>query len=294
MTTLYIDDREITVPAGTTILEACRMHGIKVPYFCYHPELSVAANCRMCLVEVEGWNKPAASCCTPVQEGMRVRTNSPSIVEDRKMVMEYLLLHHPLDCPVCDQGGHCKLQDYAVEYGPDRGRYREPKRAVVDVDLGPFVATCMTRCIHCTRCVRFAEEIAGTHDMGVLYRGDRMQITGIVEKALESELSGNLPDICPVGALLDKPSLDVARPWELDRHKSTCTQCPQGCDIEILARGDEVVRIVPAEGGVEPWICDRGRYVFDAFRSPERILAPRVRNDAGELEETTWDEAFAR
>ena len=294
MTTLFINDREVSVPPGTSILEACRMHGIEVPYFCYHPELSVAANCRMCLVEVEGWNKPAASCCTPVQEGMRVRTDSPRVQEDRRMVMEFLLIHHPLDCPVCDQGGQCKLQDYAVEYGPSRGRYREPKRALPDGDLGPFVTTCMTRCIHCTRCVRFAEEIAGTHDMGVLFRGDRMQIAGIVEKALESELSGNLPDICPVGALLDKPSHDVARPWELSTHRSTCTQCPQGCDIEILSRKEQVIRIRPAKDGVEPFICDRGRYVYDAFRSPARILAPRVRGESGELEETDWDAAFAR
>jgi len=294
MTTLFINDREVSVPAGTTILEACRMHGIDVPYFCYHPELSVAANCRMCLVEVEGWPKPAASCCTPVQEGMKVYTDTPRLKEDRRMIMEYLLIHHPLDCPVCDQGGQCKLQDYAVEYGPSKGRYREAKRAVVDTDLGPFVATCMTRCIHCTRCVRFAEEIAGTCDMGVLYRGDRMQIAGIVEEALESELSGNLPDICPVGALLDKPSHDVARPWELTSHKSTCTQCPQGCDIEIFSRGEDVIRIRPAKDGVEPFICDRGRYVYDAFRSPERIWKPRVRNANGALEEASWDDAFAR
>lgn len=292
MTTLFINDQEVSVPPGTSILEACRKHGFDVPYFCYHPELSVAANCRMCLVEVEGWNKPAASCCTPVAEGMKVRTQSPTLQEDRKMIMEYLLIHHPLDCPVCDQGGACKLQDYAVEYGPDRGRYLEPKRAVINFDLGPFVNTCMTRCIHCTRCVRFAREIAGTCDMGVLNRGDHMTIAGIVEKALASELSGNLPDICPVGALLDKPSHDVARPWELDSHKSTCTQCPNGCDIDIKARKERVVRVQPVKGSPEPWICDRGRYVYDAFRSNNRILAPAVRR-GDRLEQTDWDTAFA-
>lgn len=291
MTTLYINDREYQVPAGTSILEACRRHNIHVPYFCYHPELSVAANCRMCLVEVEGWPKPAASCCTPVSEGMKVYTNTESLREDRRMIMEYLLINHPLDCPVCDQGGSCKLQDYAVEYGPDVGRYHEPKRVLPDYDLGPFVATCMTRCIHCTRCVRFAEEVAGTHDMGVLFRGDRMAIAGVVERALESELSGNLPDLCPVGALLDKPSLDVARPWELTCHKSTCTQCPNGCDIQIASRGKEVIRITQLPGGVEPWICDRGRYVYDAFRSPARIHAPMVkRGDA--WVEVDWDDAI--
>ncbi len=293
MTTLYINDKEVTVAPGTSILEACRANGVNVPYFCYHPELSVAANCRMCLVEVEGWNKPAASCCTPVAEGMKVYTDTEGIREDHKMVMEYLLLNHPLDCPVCDQGGQCKLQDYAVEYGPDRGRFSENKRAVNDYELGPFVTTCMTRCIHCTRCVRFADEIAGTGDMGVLNRGDRMTIAGIVDECLSSELSGNLPDICPVGALLDGPSHDVARPWELTAHKSTCTQCPNGCDIHIESRGEQVIRIQPVKGSPEPWLCDRGRYVYDAFRSGERILAPHVRKD-GRLVEVGWDTAVDR
>jgi len=293
MTTLFINEEEVTVEPGTSILEACRRHGVDVPYFCYHPELSVAANCRMCLVEVEGWNKPAASCCTPVAEGMKVTTQSPGLEKDRAMVMEYLLIHHPLDCPVCDQGGACKLQDYAMEHGESIGRYAEPKRAVVNYDLGPFVNTCMTRCIHCTRCVRFADEIAGTGDMGVLNRGDHMNIAGIVEDCLSSELSGNLPDICPVGALLDKPSHDVARPWELTRHKSTCTQCPNGCDIHIESRGDEVVRIRPVAGSPEAWICDRGRYVYDAFRSESRILAPKIRQGKV-LAEADWDEAITR
>ena len=293
MTTLFINEEEVTVSAGTSILEACRTHGVKVPYFCYHPELSVAANCRMCLVEVEGWNKPAASCCTPVGEGMRVTTQSEGLSKDREMIMEYLLIHHPLDCPVCDQGGACKLQDYTVEHGADQGRYREPKRAVMDHNLGPFVSTCMTRCIHCTRCVRFAEEIAGTGDMGVLNRADHMRIEGVVEDALASELSGNLADICPVGALLDKPSLDVSRPWEVTRHKSTCTQCPQGCDIVIESRGSEVIRIKPDHDEGEAWICDRGRYVHDAMRSDARILEPLLREN-GEAVRVTWDEAIEK
>ncbi len=292
MTTLSINDEEVTVAAGTSLLEACRQNGADVPYFCYHPELSVAANCRMCLVEVEGWAKPAASCCTPVSEGMKVRTHTEGLKKDREMVMEYLLIHHPLDCPVCDQGGACKLQDYAIEHGSSKGRYTEPKRAVVDMELGPFISTCMTRCIHCTRCVRFADEIAGTGDMGVLNRGDHMNIVGIVHDCLSSELSGNLADVCPVGALLDKPSNDVARPWELVRHKSTCTQCPQGCDIAIESRGKEVIRIKPIENSPEPWICDRGRYVYDAFRSDARLLAPKIRN--GAVEETSWDDAFEK
>ncbi|MES0372464.1 MAG: molybdopterin-dependent oxidoreductase, partial [Mariprofundaceae bacterium] len=207
--------------------------------------------------------------------------------------MEYLLIHHPLDCPVCDQGGACKLQDYAVEHGSSKGRYSEMKRAVVDHDLGPFISTCMTRCIHCTRCVRFAEEVTGTSDMGVLDRGDHMRIDGIVEDCLSSELSGNLADICPVGSLLDKPSNDISRPWEVTRHKSTCTQCPQGCDITIESRGDEVIRIKPDRDGVEPWICDRGRYVYDAFRSDERILEPKIRKK-GKLVSADWDDAIGR
>ncbi|MDQ6989388.1 MAG: NADH-quinone oxidoreductase subunit NuoG [Mariprofundaceae bacterium] len=293
MTELLINDKEVTVPAGTSILEACREHGVEVPYFCYHPELSVAANCRMCLVEVEGWPKPAASCCTPVAEGMKVVTESPSLEKDRSMMMEYLLINHPLDCPVCDQGGECKLQDYAMEHGVGKGRFLEEKRVPTDKDLGPFVNTCMTRCIHCTRCVRFADEVAGTGDMGVLDRGDHMRIDGIVEDALSSELSGNLSDICPVGALLDKPSHDVSRPWEMKRHHSTCTQCPQGCDISIESRDDEVMRVRPLQDGVEPWICDRGRFVYDAFRSDNRILTPKIRDNSG-LIEASWDEAIAK
>jgi NADH-quinone oxidoreductase subunit G len=209
MTTLTINDEEVSVPANTSILEACRQHGVDVPYFCYHPELKVAANCRMCLVEVEGWPKPAASCCTPVGEGMKIKTQTEMLKKDRKMVMEYLLIHHPLDCPVCDQGGGCKLQDYTVQHGASQGRYVEPKRRTEDKELGPFVKTSMTRCIHCTRCVRFADEVAGTGDMGVLNRGDHMRIDSIVEGCLSSELSGNLAELCPVGALLDKPSNDV-------------------------------------------------------------------------------------
>jgi len=293
MTALFINDEEVTVTPGTSILEACRQHGADVPYFCYHPELSVAANCRMCLVEVEGWPKPAASCCTPVAEGMKVRTESEGLEKDRQMMMEYLLIHHPLDCPVCDQGGACKLQDYTVEHGASQGRYTEMKRAVVDHDLGPFISTCMTRCIHCTRCVRFADEVAGTGDMGVLDRGDHMRIDGIVDDCLSSELSGSLGDICPVGALLDKPSHDVSRPWEVTRHKSTCTQCPQGCDITIESRGDEVIRIRPDREGVEPWICDRGRYVYDAFRSDERIVEPKIRQ-GDVLNSVSWDDAIGR
>ncbi|MDQ6961408.1 MAG: NADH-quinone oxidoreductase subunit NuoG [Mariprofundaceae bacterium] len=287
MTTLFINEEEVTVAAGTSILEACRQSNVDVPYFCYHPELSVAANCRMCLVNVEGWPKPPASCCTPVSEGMKVSTESEALVKDREMAMEYLLIHHPLDCPVCDQGGECKLQDYAMEHGSGKGRYLEEKRIIKDKQLGPFVTTSMTRCIHCTRCVRFADEIAGTGDMGVLNRGDHMEISSVVDECLSSELSGNLPDICPVGALLDGPSHDVSRPWEMTRHQSTCTQCPQGCDISIESRGQDVMRIQPIEGSPEPWLCDRGRFVYDAFRNESRLLKP-----ISKQEKVSWNDAI--
>jgi len=293
MTALFIDGNEVEVKPGTSVLEACRKQGADVPFFCYHPELSVAANCRMCLVEIEGMNKPAASCCTPVQEGMKVITKSETLDVDRKMVMEYLLINHPLDCPICDEGGDCKLQDYTVAFGAAKGRYGEVKRSAINYDLGPFVNTCMTRCIHCTRCVRFADEIAGTGDIGMLGRGDRMHITGIVEECLESELSGNLPDVCPVGALLDKPSHNISRPWEMTSHQSACIQCPQGCDISIESRDGEVMRIKPQEGGIEPWICDRGRYVYDAFSSDHRIVNPAIR-DGNSLRAAGWDEAVDR
>ena len=292
MTTLFINEKEVTVAAGTSILEACRDSGVDVPYFCYHPELSVAANCRMCLVNVEGWPKPPASCCTPVSEGMKVSTESDTLKKDREMAMEYLLIHHPLDCPVCDQGGECKLQDYAMDHGAGKGRYLEEKRIPEDKNLGPFVTTAMTRCIHCTRCVRFADEIAGTGDMGVLNRGDHMEISSIVDECLSSELSGNLPDICPVGALLDGPSHDVSRPWEMTRHQSTCTQCPQGCDISIESRGEEVMRIQPVENSPEPWLCDRGRFVYDAFRNENRLLKPVIQQQ-GQTNESNWDNAIS-
>jgi len=293
MTTLFINDAEVSVTANTSILEACRQHDVDVPYFCYHPELKVAANCRMCLVEIESRGRrlpnPVASCCTPVEEGMKVFTQTKMLKKDRKMIMEYLLIHHPLECPVCDQGGDCKLQDYTVEHSTSQGRYLEPKRRTKDKNLGPFVSTHMTRCIHCTRCVRFAEEVSGTGDMGVLNRGDHMRIDSIVEGCLSSELSGNLAELCPVGALLDKPSNNQSRPWELTRHHSTCIQCPQGCDIIIESRDDEVMRIKHDPNGSEAWICDRGRFVYDAFRSDDRLLTPRVAGN-----NTDWATAMSK
>src|SRR5256885_6073610 len=215
MPKLTIDGRTVEVPPGTTVLQACEMAGVEIPRFCYHERLSIAGNCRMCLVEIEKTPKPVASCAMPVAEGMVVKTDSPMTMKARKGVMEFLLINHPLDCPICDQGGECDLQDEAMAYGMDRGRFRENKRAVVDKDFGPLVKTVMNRCIHCTRCIRFATEVAGVEELGATGRGENMEITTYVEKTLSSELSGNIIDLCPVGALTSKPYAFVARPWEL-------------------------------------------------------------------------------
>jgi NADH-quinone oxidoreductase subunit G len=212
MPKLKIDDIEVEVPAGATVLQACEAAGVEVPRFCYHERLSIAGNCRMCLVEQEKVPKPVASCAQPVAEGMVIRTNTPMVKKAREGVMEFLLANHPLDCPICDQGGECDLQDQAMAYGHDRGRFLENKRAVADKYMGPLVKTIMTRCIHCTRCIRFASEVAGVPEIGALYRGEDMQITSYLERALSSELSANIIDLCPVGALTSKPYAFNARP----------------------------------------------------------------------------------
>ena len=215
MPTLTIDGVEIEVEAGATVLQACEQAGKEVPRFCYHDRLNIAGNCRMCLVEMEKSPKPIASCAMPVGDGMVIHTNTPQVQKAREGVMEFLLINHPLDCPICDQGGECDLQDQAMAYGLDHSRYRENKRAVTDKDLGPLVKTVMTRCIHCTRCIRFATEIAGVEELGALGRGEHMEISNYVEQALSSELSGNIIDLCPVGALTSKPYAFTARSWEL-------------------------------------------------------------------------------
>ncbi|MBI4182639.1 MAG: NADH-quinone oxidoreductase subunit G [Proteobacteria bacterium] len=293
MPKITIDGREIEVEAGLNVLQACEQAGVEIPRFCYHERLSVAGNCRMCLVEIEKSPKPIASCAMPVAEGMVVRTDSEKTRKARRGVMEFLLINHPLDCPICDQGGECDLQDQALFYGFDRSRYLENKRAVRDKDFGPLIKTIMTRCIHCTRCVRFATEVAGVPELGAVGRGEGMEITAYVEGALASELSGNMIDLCPVGALTSKSYAFVARSWELSKTESIDVLDGLGCNIRVDARGPEVMRILPVlnEDVNEEWISDKTRFAYDGLKR-QRLDRPYVRRD-GKLVEATWDEAFA-
>jgi NADH-quinone oxidoreductase subunit G len=290
---LTIDNIEVTVEPGTSIIQAADQLGIEIPRFCYHDKLSVPANCRMCLVEVEKSPKPIASCAMPCADGMKVSTQSPIAKKARHGVMEMLLVNHPLDCPICDQGGECDLQDQAVSYGYDRSRYNEEKRAVKDKELGPLVKTVMTRCIHCTRCVRFGEEIAGVNDIGVLNRGEHLEIGTYVEQMVSSELSGNLIDVCPVGALTSKPYAFTARPWELRKTQSIDVLDGVGSNIRIDARGGEVLRILPRlhEDVNEEWISDKTRFAVDGLKN-NRLDKCYVRRN-GKLQAATWEEAFS-
>jgi NADH-quinone oxidoreductase subunit G len=292
MPKLTIDGIEITVEPGTSIIQAAEQLGIEIPRFCYHDKLSVPANCRMCLVEVEKSPKPVASCAMPCSEDMKVFTNSALVKKARKGVMEMLLINHPLDCPICDQGGECDLQDQAVAYGFDRSRYEEEKRAVKDKELGPLVKTVMTRCIHCTRCVRFGDEIAGVNDLGVLNRGEHLEIGTYVQQMASSELSGNLIDVCPVGALTNKPYAFTARPWELRKTESIDVLDAVGCNIRIDTRGGEVMRILPRlnEDVNEEWISDKTRFAWDGLKN-QRLDRPYVR-EHGKLRPASWEEAF--
>jgi NADH-quinone oxidoreductase subunit G len=294
MPKLTINGTEIEVPSGTSVLQACEQLGIEIPRFCYHDRLSVPANCRMCLVEIEKAPKPQASCALPCSDGMVVKTNSPLTIRARENVMEMLLINHPLDCPICDQGGECDLQDQAVAYGFDRGRFTENKRAVKEKYLGPLIKTFMTRCIHCTRCVRFADEIAGSPDLGMFGRSDHAEIGTYIEKAISSELSGNLVDVCPVGALTNKPYAFEARPWELTKTETIDVLDAVGCGIRVDARGGEVMRVLPRlhESVNEEWINDKTRYACDGLKR-QRLDIPYVRNAQGRLQPASWDEAFA-
>ena len=293
MAKVTVDGIEVEVPNGASVLQACEAAGKEVPRFCYHERLSVAGNCRMCLVEVEKAPKPVASCAFPVADGMKVFTDTPVVRNARRGVMEFLLINHPLDCPICDQGGECDLQDQAYAYGHDQSRYGEPKRAVKDKDIGPLIKTVMTRCIQCTRCVRFSAEVAGTPELGGTNRGENMEIGTYVEKALSSELSGNLIDICPVGALTSRPYAYVSRPWELKKTDSIDVLDAVGANIRVDARGPEVLRIIPRinEAVNEEWMADRGRFSFDGLKR-RRLDRPWVRKD-GKLVAATWPEAFA-
>ena len=276
------------------MLQACEAAGKEIPRFCYHERLSVAGNCRMCLVEVEKAPKPIASCAYPVADGMKVFTDSPMVRNGRRGVMEFLLINHPLDCPICDQGGECDLQDQAMAYGMDHSRYQEEKRAVKDKYMGPLVKTIMTRCIQCTRCVRFATEVAGVPELGATNRGENMEIGTYVEKALTTELSGNLIDICPVGALTSRPYAFVSRPWELRKTDSIDVLDATGTNIRIDARSGEVLRILPRTNDDvnEEWMADRGRFSFDGLKR-RRLDRPWISQD-GKLKPATWAEAFAR
>ena len=292
MAKLTIDDREIEVADGLTVLQACELAGVEIPRFCYHERLSVAGNCRMCLVELERAPKPIASCAMPVGDGMVIRTNTPGVEKARRGVMEFLLINHPLDCPICDQGGECDLQDQAMAYGYDRSRYAENKRAVKDKYMGPLIETIMTRCIHCTRCIRFSTEVAGVEDMGALYRGEHVEITTL-EDAIDSELSGNLVDVCPVGALTSKPYAFNARPWELRKTNSIDVMDAVGSNIRVDTRGREVMRVLPRlhEDVNEEWISDKTRHACDGLRR-QRLDRPYVRGDDGKLKAASWEEAF--
>jgi NADH-quinone oxidoreductase subunit G len=293
MPKLTIDGREVEVEQGLTVLQACESAGIEIPRFCYHERLSIAGNCRMCLVAMKGAPKPVASCAMPAAEGMVIHTNTPEVHKMRKGVMEFLLINHPLDCPICDQGGECDLQDEAMAYGFDRGRFAENKRAVREKYMGPLIKTVMTRCIHCTRCIRFAAEVAGVPELGATSRGEHMEVGSYLEKALTSELSGNLIDLCPVGALTSKPYAFAARSWELAKTESVDVMDAVGSNVRIDTRGNEVMRVLPRinEDINEEWISDKTRFACDGLRR-QRLDRPYVR-EAGKLKPVTWREAFA-
>jgi hypothetical protein len=280
---------ETNVPKGVTVLQACEQAGVDVPRFCYHQRLSIAGNCRMCLVEVEKSPKPVASCAMPVMPNMNIKTTTPLVKKAREGVMEFLLINHPLDCPICDQGGECELQDQSLIYGSDRSRYTEYKRAVEDKELGPLVKTVMSRCIHCTRCVRFATEVAGVQDLGVTGRGGQAEIGTYVSKLLTSELSGNVIDLCPVGALTSKPFAFTARAWELKFAESVDVTDGLGSNIRVDTRGTEVMRIVPRlhEGVNEEWISDKARFSYDGLKR-QRLDTPMVKDANGKLKPATW------
>ena len=299
---VVIDGKELEVPGEMTLIQACEQAGVEIPRFCYHERLSIAGNCRMCLVEVVGGPpKPAASCAMQVRdlrpgkdgEPPVVKTNSPMVKKAREGVMEFLLINHPLDCPICDQGGECDLQDQAMAYGVDFSRYREPKRASVDLDLGPLVETHMTRCISCTRCVRFTTEVAGVTQMGQTGRGEDAEITSYLGETLKSNLQGNIIDLCPVGALVSKPYAFTARPWELTKTETVDVMDALGSAIRVDTKGREVMRILPRnnDGTNEEWISDKTRFVWDGLRR-QRLDRPFIRRE-GKLTPATWPEAFA-
>ncbi|MGB2069819.1 MAG: NADH-quinone oxidoreductase subunit NuoG, partial [Candidatus Puniceispirillaceae bacterium] len=293
MPKLTVNDIEVEVEDGATVLHACEAANVEIPRFCYHDRLSIAGNCRMCLVDMERAPKPIASCAMPAGDGMVIRTDTDRVKKAREGVMEFLLINHPLDCPICDQGGECDLQDQAMGYGLDGSRFDENKRAVENKHMGPLISTTMTRCIHCTRCVRFATEVAGVPELGAIGRGESVEITTYLEKTLASELSANVIDLCPVGALTSKPYAFAARPWELNKTESIDVMDALGSNIRVDARGAQVMRVLPRlnEDVNEEWISDKTRYAVDGLRR-QRLDQPYMRGRDGRLAPASWDDAF--
>lgn len=293
MLEIEIDSKKVLTPPGGTIMDAAAQIGIYIPHFCYHKKLSIAANCRMCLVQVEKAAKPMPACATPVTDGMKVFTQSDYAIKAQKGVMEFLLINHPLDCPICDQGGECSLQDLAVGYGGSASRYHEVKRVVKEKDLGPLVATDMTRCIHCTRCVRFGQEIAGIMEMGQVGRGEHSEIMPFINKTIDSELSGNIIDLCPVGALTSKPFRYTARSWELSRRKSVSPHDGLGSNLAIHVKDNRVMRVLPLENEAvnECWLSDKDRFSYEGLNSEQRLTKPMLKQD-GKWIEVDWQVAL--
>ena len=294
MVEIEIDGKKVEVQEGSMVMDAANRLGTYIPHFCYHKKLSIAANCRMCLVEVEKAPKPLPACATPVTAGMIVRTHSEKAVKAQKDVMQFLLINHPLDCPICDQGGECQLQDLAVGYGPSSSRYEEEKRVVHAKDAGPLISMKeMSRCIHCTRCVRFGQEIAGVMEFGMLNRGEHSEITTFVNKTVDSELSGNMIDLCPVGALTSKPFRYSARTWELSRRKSVSPHDSLGANLVVQFKGAQVMRILPLENDAinECWLSDRDRFAYEGLNSADRLTSPMIKQD-GQWQTTDWQTAL--
>ncbi len=293
MLNIEIDGKQVEVDHGTTIIDAADKLGIAIPRFCYHKKLSVAANCRMCLVQVEKFAKPLPACATPVADGMKIFTRSKAAVQAQKSVMEFLLINHPLDCPICDQGGECDLQDIAVAYGASGSRYTEEKRVVLNKNIGPLVSTDMTRCIQCTRCVRFLKEVGGMMELGLINRGEHAEISAYVDKSVDSELSGNIIDLCPVGALTSKPFRYSARSWELTRRPSIAPHDGLGSHLEVHIKDSKVMRVLPREKETinECWLSDRDRFSYEGLNSPDRLKVPMVKHH-GEWHETDWKTAL--
>ncbi|MFY9327296.1 MAG: NADH-quinone oxidoreductase subunit NuoG, partial [Georgfuchsia sp.] len=293
MLEIEIDGRTTQVAEGSTVIEAAHQLGVYIPHFCYHKKLSIAASCRMCLVQVEKAPKPLPACATPVTAGMKVFTHSDYAVDAQKGVMEFLLINHPLDCPICDQGGECQLQDLAVGYGSSASRYQEEKRVVSNKNLGPLVSTDMTRCINCTRCVRFTQEIAGYMELGQAFRGEHAEIMPFVEKTVDSELSGNIIDLCPVGALTSKPFRFAARTWELSRRKSVSPHDAIGSNLIVQTIHNKVLRVLPLENENvnECWLSDKDRFSYEGLNSAERLTKPMLKQ-GGRWQEVEWNVAL--